>query len=138
MIDLTTEFGQRVARRLREESVIWLTTVRRDGTPQPTPVWFLWDGAAFLIFSEPRTQKLRNIAAHPRVALHFDSDGAGGDIIVFRGVATVGVPPTAAQLEAYLEKYQEGIKELEMTPQDFTGEYTVPILVKPEGLSGHV
>ena len=24
--------------------MIWLTTMGSDGTPQPTPVWFLWDG----------------------------------------------------------------------------------------------
>ena len=32
-IDTTTDFGKRVERRLREETMIWLTTVRRDGTP---------------------------------------------------------------------------------------------------------
>ncbi|MFQ5612516.1 MAG: hypothetical protein ACE5H9_10325 [Anaerolineae bacterium] len=40
-IDLSTEFGLRVARRLREERIIWLTTLRADQTPQPSPVWFL-------------------------------------------------------------------------------------------------
>lgn len=41
IIDLTTEYGARVARRLQDEQVIWLTTVGRDGTPQPNPVWFI-------------------------------------------------------------------------------------------------
>lgn len=45
-IDATTDFGRRVRERLTEESVAWLTTVGRDGTPQPNPVWFLWDGDA--------------------------------------------------------------------------------------------
>ena len=38
MIDTMTEFGARVERRLREEPVIWLTTVRDDLLPQPSPV----------------------------------------------------------------------------------------------------
>jgi len=38
--DPTTPFGERVARRLREEPVIWFTSTSRDGTPQPNPVWF--------------------------------------------------------------------------------------------------
>jgi hypothetical protein len=38
MIDLTSEFGQHVAKRLVKEQVIWLTTVSSDGTPQPNPV----------------------------------------------------------------------------------------------------
>jgi hypothetical protein len=36
--DPATPFGERVARRLREEAVIWLTTMGADGTPQPNPV----------------------------------------------------------------------------------------------------
>ena len=30
--------------RLTGEMTIWLTTVGRDGTPQPNPAGFLWDG----------------------------------------------------------------------------------------------
>jgi hypothetical protein len=38
-----------VEKRLREEQVIWLTTVRADGMPLPTPVSFLWAGETVLI-----------------------------------------------------------------------------------------
>ncbi len=38
MLDMNTEFGQRVARRLAEERIAWLTTVDSSGTPQPRPV----------------------------------------------------------------------------------------------------
>ncbi len=38
MLDTTREA------RLREEVIVWLTTVRSDGQPQSVPVWFLWDG----------------------------------------------------------------------------------------------
>ena len=54
-IDTTTEFGQRVMRRLQEEVVVWLTTVDASDTPQPRPVWFLWEGETFLIYSQPDT-----------------------------------------------------------------------------------
>ena len=56
-LDLNTEFGARVERRLREEIVIWLTTVRTDLTPQPSLVWFLWDAETMLIYSKPNTPK---------------------------------------------------------------------------------
>ena len=36
--------GERVRRRLTGEMTIWLTTVGRDGTPQPNLVGLLWDG----------------------------------------------------------------------------------------------
>src|SRR6266581_1156609 len=47
--DPSTPFGERVARRLRDERLIWLTTVDAKGIPQPTPVWFLWDGARLIL-----------------------------------------------------------------------------------------
>ena len=49
MIDTNSEWGQRVERRLRTEEVIWLTTVDGQGMPQPSPVWFVWDGSTILI-----------------------------------------------------------------------------------------
>ena len=51
MPDPSTPFGERIARRLREEHLIWLTTVDAFGTPQPNPVWFLWDGDTVLIYN---------------------------------------------------------------------------------------
>ena len=82
-IDTTTPFGERAQRRLREAMVAWLTTTSEDGTPQPVPVWFLWDGAdSFLLYSKPGTAKLRNIAARPRVSLNLDGNGEGGDVVV--------------------------------------------------------
>ena len=50
MLDTTTEAGGRAERRLREEKIAWLATVRADGQPQSVPVWFLWDGEAVLVY----------------------------------------------------------------------------------------
>ena len=84
-LDTSTPFGARVERRLREEQIGWLTTVRGDGLPQPSPVWFLWDGETILIYSRPDTPRLRNIAGNPKVALNLDGDGRGGDIVILSG-----------------------------------------------------
>ena len=45
-IDTTTDFGAHVAKHLADDQVVWLTTVRANGIPEPSPVWFLWDGEA--------------------------------------------------------------------------------------------
>ena len=84
-----TEFGTRADRRLHEEMIGWLVTVRPDGLPLPVPVWFLWDGETIVVYSQPGTPKLRNIAANPKVALHLDGNGRGGDIVVVSGEARV-------------------------------------------------
>ncbi len=139
MIDTSTEFGVRVARRLRQEAIIWLTTVRHDRTPQPSPVWFLWDGETFLIYSQPNTPKLRNIARSSTVALHLNEDAGGGDIVIVTGDAhIVDDAPPAHEVAAMVKKYQNDLRlvptaaEFERTMRD----YTVAIRVTPTGLRG--
>jgi PPOX class probable F420-dependent enzyme len=138
MIDTATPFGARVARRLQEERIIWLTTVRSDGTPQPSPVWFHWDGQTFLIYSQPDTPKLRNIAQNPTVALNFDGDGRGGDIVVFTGRAEITEEaPPAHEVAEYLDKCRQAIARIGMTPEAFAQAYSTAMRVTPTGLRGH-
>jgi PPOX class probable F420-dependent enzyme len=138
MIDLTSEFGARVARRLEKEPIIWMTTIGPDGTPQPVPVWFLWIDEAFLIYSRPDKPKLRNIQHNPKVALNFDGDGGGGDIIVFNGEAAIDPhAPPSNELPAYQEKYRERIAGIGMTPETFARGYSVAVRVKPTKIRGH-
>jgi PPOX class probable F420-dependent enzyme len=138
MWDLTTAFGARVERRLTEELIIWLVTQGKDGTPQPSPVWFLREGDTLLIYSRPDTPKLRSIARAPQVALHFDGDGRGGDIIVFTGTAALDPSaPSADALPAYVEKYRAAIARIGMVPEHFAKAYSVAIRVTISGLRGH-
>ena len=137
-LDTTTEFGQRVQRRLRDETVGWLTTVGADGTPQPSLIWFLWDGETILIYSQPNTPKLRNIERSPQVALNLDGDGRGGDIVILTGEARVDRDaPGAGDHPEYLEKYRQGIERIGMTPEQFARSYSVPIRMTPAKLRGH-
>ena len=138
MIDFNTEFGKRVTRRLTEERIIWLTTVSPNGTPHPMPVWFWWDGVSFLIYSKPDTFKLDHIKVNPNIALNFDGDGLGGDIIVFTGLAHL--PPTAPpanQMPEYAEKYRSGFERIGMTAGEFAAAYLVALRVTPTSLRGH-
>jgi PPOX class probable F420-dependent enzyme len=136
-IDLSTDFGTRVARRLESEIIIWLTTVRPNGIPEPSPVWFYWDGSTILIYSQPGKTKLKDIAANPHVALNFNSDAQGGDIVVLTGEAheDPSAPPSN-MVEGYLSKYLEPIANIGMTPEFFAKGYSVPIRVTPTKLRG--
>jgi PPOX class probable F420-dependent enzyme len=138
MIDPSTPFGQRVARRLAEERIIWLTTVSPGRVPHPRPVWFWWDGQTFLIYSKPGTFKLDHIEANPNVALNFDGDGVGGDIIVFTGQTRLDpAAPPAHQVPEYAEKYRPGFKRIGMTAEEFGAAYSVALRVTPTSLRGH-
>ena len=138
MIDLNTEFGQRVARRLKDEETIWLTTISHNDIPQPRPVWFWWDGKTFLIYSQPDTYKLDHIARNPSVALNFNSDEQGDDIIVFTGEASIDETALPAnEMAEYATKYEAGFKQIQMTADSFGERYSVAIRVKPTELRGH-
>src|SRR5713226_2640394 len=119
-IDTTTPFGERVARRLREEIVMWLVTTRPDGTPEPSQVWFSWDGETFLIYSLRDTPRQRNLMRNRRVALHFDSN-RGGDVVVFTGEASIDetAPPAHAN-SAYADKYRTDFERIGTTPERFS------------------
>lgn len=132
MLDPSQEAHAHADRRLRSEQVAWLTTVRADGQPQSTPVWFLWDGRTFLLYSQPGAQKVRNLAANPRVALHLDDDGSGGDVVTFEGTATVEPDtPRADRMDGYLAKYQAAIEALGYEPGPFARTYSTAIRVRP-------
>ena len=85
MFDTTTDAGRQAERRLREERIAWMTTVRADGQPQSVPVWFLWEEKTFLIYSQPNRQKLRNIPRNPRVGLNLNATSTGATWYVWRG-----------------------------------------------------
>ncbi len=137
-IDTNTEWGARVARRLRDETMIWLTTVNASGAPQPSAVWFLWFEGNVLIYSKPDMPKLRNIARNPAVALHFDGNGRGGDLVVITGKAELGPQtPPADEMPAYVEKYAPNIARNGWTAAQFAQMYSVALWVTPSSVRGH-
>jgi PPOX class probable F420-dependent enzyme len=139
-LDRRNPFQRRVESRLLKEPIIWLTTVDEQGAPQPVPVWFLWDGSLVLVYSEPDRPKLHNIERNPRVALHFDGDGKGGDIIVISGKARIAnqMPP-ATDIAGYATKYDAGgfYRRAGWSAEQFAAQYSVPIVIEPASLRGH-
>jgi len=132
---MSIEINEKVAQRLQDEQIIWLTTVRADGTPQPTPVWFLWTDNAFLIFTQPAALKVRNIQANPTVALNFHTDLDGGSVVVFTGTALLDPNSVSGEERAaYLKKYAEGIKMIEMTPESMEEVFSAALRVTPTRL----
>ena len=112
------------AGRLREEPVIWLTTVTESGQPQSTPVWFLWEGQEFLVYGLKDGRKTRNIASNRRVSLHLDGNGRGGGNVIFEGTARIDPGgPSADMVTGYVEKYRSFIESYGWTPESFAGDY---------------
>jgi len=131
--DLTPEFEQRLERAY----IIWLTTVRADGMPQPTPVWFIRDQGTFLIYSQPTAQKLRNIRHNPKVALHLDTDAEGESYLVIMGEAAIDDSTAPSnQMAAYVEKYRQQIESIGYTPETLASTWSVAIRIRPLQIHG--
>jgi PPOX class probable F420-dependent enzyme len=135
VIDPRTDKGARADERLRTDEVAWLITVSADGTPVPTPVWFWWDGASIVVYSQREKPKLRHIAANPRVALALRTDELGDEITVITGEALVDASlPSADKVSEYVAKYRALIERLGADPASFAGEYAIPIRITPTKL----
>ena len=138
MVDLSSKFGRVVKQHLKNDYVIWLTTVDSNLTPQPRPVWFIWEDDSFLIFSQAKAHKVKHIAKNPGAALHFNSDKTGDKhVIVFIGEASIDKNcPPAHKVPTYFKKYKDGIAGLDMTPEEFSQEYSTAIRIRPTEVRG--
>jgi PPOX class probable F420-dependent enzyme len=127
------ELTERIERHLTGELIAWLTTVTPAGRPAPRPVWFVWDGAAIIIYSLNGGAKLRHIQANNQVAVHFNSAANGGDIVVISGRADL-VPdaPAPSQFPGFMDKYAARIEQMGRAPQWYDDLYGVALRVTPE------
>jgi hypothetical protein len=48
-------------------------------------MWFLWDGRSVLLFSLPKTRKVRNIEVNSTVVLALDAADQGYDVVIVDG-----------------------------------------------------
>ena len=136
--DPQTEFGRRLRRRLREEYVAWLTTTGRDGTPQPNPVWFIWEEPdAVVVYSRADAHRLAHIERTGRATLHLNSSTSGGDVVVLSGRAELmeGAPPPHEHPD-YLRKYDDGMRRVSGSAEAFSQEYPVPVVIRVERVRG--
>ena len=117
---------------------IWFTTVREDGMPQPTPVWFVRDGETFIIYTTSAAQKIKNLNANPKVALGI-AHGDAGNFFVVQGEAVIDHSlPSPTKQAAYFAKYKDSLPEIGMTPEVFDQQFTLPIRVTPSHVRGMV
>lgn len=79
----------------------WVCTARPDGRPHAAPVWAVWADGALWFSTSPRSQKGRNIARDPRLAVHLES---GDDVVILEGDAIRDTWPEHV-FDAYDAKY---------------------------------
>ena len=70
-----------------DQECAWLTTLRSDGSPHTTPVWFVVHRHAIWVASAATNVEVRNLAADSRVS--FAIDGSGTNPQVAQGRALI-------------------------------------------------
>ena len=70
-----------------------LSTVRADGSPHVTPVWFLLDGDDIVLTTEKNGVKGRNLARDQRFVLCVDEDRPPYAFVLLHGRAQISEDP---------------------------------------------
>ena len=123
----------RALERLQTDIVLWLTTVSPELAPQPSAVWFWWDSETLLVYSGG-SARIKNIAANPRVAIHFNTDVYGDDISILYGLAAADPnAPPAKEVSGYRERYDQRVSLLGMDWDSFSSHYHLPIRIRLTG-----
>ena len=94
--------------RLRSENNIWVATVRPDGRPHLTPVWFIWHDRKVYICIDPASVKARNLALNERIALALE-DGSAPIIVEGVGRRIDGPNRPPGVVDAFQRKYNWNI-----------------------------
>ena len=115
-------------RFLAEQRTCRVATISAGGRPHVMPLWFLWDGAAFWLYSITRAQRWRDILRNPRVAVVVDAGEAYGEL---RGVELSGT------MEAVGEQPRTGapLAELEDVERRYAQKYFMSDAMHHDG--GH-
>ena len=118
--------------RLETDMIGWLTTVTPEGQPQTFPIWFLWEDGEALIYSDRRAKRNVNIAAHPEVSMHLNTDARGRDVVVIEGEARIDdAALTVPSNAAFLSKYEALLLEFMPSVEEYATVYNVPIRIRP-------
>lgn len=79
----------------------------KDGTPRVVPIWFHWNGQAFVFGTPEKAPKLKALQSGAPVALTIDSDTFPYHVLSVRGTATVELTdePVIAEYAAAAKRY---------------------------------
>ena len=98
---------EEIEARLRDAVDYWLVTTRPDGRPHAVPIWGVWLAGAFYFYTEPQTQKVKNVTAQPEVVVHLES---ASDVVILEG-ATARIADDTAEWQqidqAFFDKYKD-------------------------------
>ena len=123
---------------LRDDPVVWLSSIQADGRPHLVPVWFHWDGERIVAFSKPRARKVDNLRDEPRVMLAVGTPGPDFEVELIEATAELPDASAADLMPAgFGAKYRELLRRANLTEQRFAEVYSQPIVLRPTRFLGY-
>jgi len=121
-----------LAAALRDDPVVWLSSVQPDGRPHLVPVWFHWDGDRIVAFSKPNARKVGNLRGRPNVMLAVGTPGPDFEVELIEATAEIPDAPAAEVMpEGFGAKYRDLLRRAGLTLQRFAEVYSQPIVLRP-------
>jgi F420H(2)-dependent biliverdin reductase len=56
-------------KKLEQQQIIWIASVRPDGRPHMSPVWFIYYEGKIYVSTDPKSVKVRNLLGNPHAVL---------------------------------------------------------------------
>ena len=136
--DRTPRCRPSIEAALRDDPVVWLSSVQTDGRPHLVPVWFHWDGDRIVAFSKPHARKVDNLRDQPSVMLAVGTPGPEFDVELIEATAELPeVPAEQIMPEGFGAKYRELLHRAGLTAQRFAEVYSQPIVLRPTRFLGY-
>ena len=115
-------------RFLSEQRACRVATISAGRRPHVMPLWFVWDGSAFWLYSIIRAQRWTDILRNPQVAVVVDAGEAYGEL---RGVELTG----AAEPVGEQPRTGAPVAELDQVERLFAQKYFESHVMQHDG--GH-
>lgn len=86
---MSAALDDRQIRFVQKPRIGRLITIGRDGAPHVAPIWYRYEDGAFLILTDEKSQKVRNIRRDRRVVLCIDDDQPPYHYVIASGGAAI-------------------------------------------------
>lgn len=130
MVQITPE----VEAFLHERPTVTLGTIRRDGSPQASVLWYLWDHGEFVMSTIHSTAKWQNLIRDVRCSLCVE-DPESGRMVVAYGEARLEHVDVRAKTRDLVDRYYNNPAETEAhMDRIFATDDRVLIFVRPKRL----
>jgi PPOX class probable F420-dependent enzyme len=128
----------RLESALRNDPVVWLSSVQQNGRPHVVPVWFHWDGERIVAFSKPHARKIENLRGKPAVMLAVGTPGPDFEVELIEATAELPDAPAASLIPTgFGAKYRDLLHRAGLTVQRFAEVYSQPIVLRPTRFLGY-